>query len=207
MSTNLILKGTLKNVEVGVARTDESIAYSLANSTEQTKSYHQVSAGSTLEIELDTEADFVLIKSTKTIKLLTDSDASARSVTFTAATSDLLTFPSNPRWWTGKAVTLTTTGTLPAGLSLNTTYYLISKGLLTAELASSLSNAEADTPVDITNTGSGTHTITEVDDSYSDDIDQAAQGTMFMIAGSNAKRLFIKNSSSETAEVRVLTYF
>lgn len=59
----------------------------------------------------------------------------------------------------GQAVTLTTTGTLPAGLSTGTTYYIIAVSDAVYKLASTLANALAGTAVDITDTGSGTHTI------------------------------------------------
>lgn len=58
------------------------------------------------------------------------------------------------------AVTLTTTGTLPAGLSLNTTYFIIKVTSNTFKLATSVVNANAGTFVTISGTGIGTHTIT-----------------------------------------------
>ena len=53
----------------------------------------------------------------------------------------------------------TTTGTLPAGLSLATNYYAIYQTDLTMEVASSYANAVAGTAIDITDAGTGTHTI------------------------------------------------
>ncbi len=58
------------------------------------------------------------------------------------------------------AVTLSTTGTLPAGLVAATTYYLIYVSDTTFKLATTLVNADAGTAIDITDTGTGTHTIT-----------------------------------------------
>lgn len=58
-------------------------------------------------------------------------------------------------------VQLTTSGTLPTGLSLATNYYVIYVDSDNIMLASSKANAVADTPVDITAaSGGGTHTIT-----------------------------------------------
>jgi len=55
---------------------------------------------------------------------------------------------------------LTTTGTLPAGLSLATPYWLHGlSGTTTFKLATSQANALAGTAVDITDAGTGTHTI------------------------------------------------
>ncbi len=66
----------------------------------------------------------------------------------------------------GDRVDLSTTGTLPAGLATSTDYYVIPYHFQTAgtvkpriSLATSLANAEAGTYIDITNTGSGVHTV------------------------------------------------
>ena len=56
-------------------------------------------------------------------------------------------------------VQLTTTTTLPAGLALATDYYVIKVTDLTCQLATSYANAVAGTPIDITDAGTGTHTI------------------------------------------------
>jgi len=64
-----------------------------------------------------------------------------------------------------KVVQFTTTGTLPAGLSLATNYFITSNGSLTNTIfnvSTSLANAEAGTFVDITDTGTGTHTCTSI---------------------------------------------
>lgn len=61
---------------------------------------------------------------------------------------------------TGLLVTLTTTGTLPTGLNTGTNYYVIRVDADNYQLASSLANALAGTPVDITGAaGGGTHTV------------------------------------------------
>lgn len=61
----------------------------------------------------------------------------------------------------GQAVTLTTTGTLPAGLATSTTYYVTSiSGNESFKLSTTLYNADAGIEIDITDTGTGTHTIT-----------------------------------------------
>lgn len=84
--------------------------------------------------------------------------------TFTAdAGTDLCTWsstaniPSNIL--TGTRVRLTTTTTLPAGLSLATDYYVIKMSDTTFELATSYANAIAGTQVNITDAGTGTHTV------------------------------------------------
>ncbi len=88
-----------------------------------------------------------------------------RSATFTAdAGTDLMTYtsvtslPSNIL--TGTRVRLTTTTTLPAPLATATDYYVIRMSDGTFELATTYANAIAGTQIDITTTGTGTHTIT-----------------------------------------------
>lgn len=60
---------------------------------------------------------------------------------------------------TSRPITFTTTGTLPAGLTLNTTFFVIFVDVNTFKVASNLQNAFDETPVDITDVGTGTHTI------------------------------------------------
>jgi len=86
-----------------------------------------------------------------------------QSDTFTAdAGTDVCTWtstasiPSNVL--TGTRVRLTTTVTLPAGLSLATDYYVIKLSDTTFSLATSYANAVAGTAINITDAGTGTHT-------------------------------------------------
>jgi hypothetical protein len=60
---------------------------------------------------------------------------------------------------TGDAVRITTAGTLPGGLAINTTYYIIKVNANDFKLATSAVNAAGGTAIDITNTGSGLQTI------------------------------------------------
>jgi len=82
--------------------------------------------------------------------------------TFTAdATDDFLTLTAKIKGLRhGNRFQLTTTDTLPAGLSLSTNYYWIELTHDTGQVASSYVNALAHTAIDITDTGTGTHTIT-----------------------------------------------
>jgi hypothetical protein len=85
------------------------------------------------------------------------------SQTFTAATSDIITVASTTLLPTGTPIQVSTTTTLPAGLAASTTYYVINLSGTTFKLATSRANALAGTPVvDITSTGSGTHTMSLV---------------------------------------------
>lgn len=88
--------------------------------------------------------------------------------TFTAdAGTDICTASGNLESgglaYDGMAVTFTTSGTLPAGLAINTIYYLIRVTDSTFKVATSYKNSAgsaAGTAINITDAGSGTHTVT-----------------------------------------------
>lgn len=88
----------------------------------------------------------------------------ASTFTATAATDVCtLTGPTTHNQVTGDGpVQLTTTTTLPAGLSLATNYWLIVVDASNVKLATSRANALAGTAVNITDAGTGTHTMTTV---------------------------------------------
>jgi hypothetical protein len=88
-----------------------------------------------------------------------------QSDTFTAdASTDICTWtstaniPSNVL--TGTRVRLTTTTTLPAGLATATDYYVIRLSDTTFKLATSYANSLVPTAINITDAGTGTHTVT-----------------------------------------------
>lgn len=84
-----------------------------------------------------------------------------KTANFTAATTDVIT--SNAHGLKdGDMVVLTTTGTLPAGLAIGTVYYVIQAATNTFKLAATANGM----PVDITDTGTGTHTFTMHDVGY-----------------------------------------
>jgi hypothetical protein len=100
---------------------------------------------------------------TTTSAQATTNTISTRTATFTAATSDICTYtsttslPSN--LLTGTRVRVSTTTTLPAPLVAATDYYLIRLNNDTFELATTYANAIAGTQIDLTTTGTGTHTL------------------------------------------------
>ena len=63
---------------------------------------------------------------------------------------------------TATCVQLTTTGTLPAGLSLTTNYFINKLSSTTFELCTTIANANAGTQIDITDAGTGVHTVATV---------------------------------------------
>jgi len=101
---------------------------------------------------------------TTTSAQATTNTISTRTATFTAdAGTDIMTYtsvtslPSN--LLTGTRVRCTTTTTLPAPLATGTDYYLIKVTDGTYKLATSYANAIAGTAINITDAGTGTHTL------------------------------------------------
>lgn len=82
--------------------------------------------------------------------------------TFTAANaSELFTAVAHGLQTGDGPIQLTTTTTLPAGLSLATDYYVIRVDADTFRLATSFANALAGSYVSITTDGTGTHTLSD----------------------------------------------
>lgn len=84
--------------------------------------------------------------------------ASIGNPTITIAAPAVVTL-SGHNLQTGDQVYLTTTGALPTGLSINTTYYAIRIDANTFNLATSRANAYAATKITTSGTQSGTHTL------------------------------------------------
>lgn len=102
---------------------------------------------------------FYRVTSTTTITSQSMTNTLSAFSTFTAdAGSDVCTH-SNINLMPYTRVQLTTTTTLPAGLSLATDYYVIKVTDLTCKFATSYANAVAGTAINITDAGTGTHTI------------------------------------------------
>lgn len=93
---------------------------------------------------------------------------------FTAATSDICTKTAHGMKTGLKVQVSNSGGALPAGLAALTDYWVIYLSANTFSLASSLANAIAGTAVDITDTGTGTHTVAPI----------AISGGKFLLQGS-----------------------
>lgn len=78
--------------------------------------------------------------------------------TITNATPAVVT-QTGSRLVTGDAVYLTTTGTLPTGLTANTIYYAVAIDNNTFNLATTRANAYAGTKIATSSAGSGTHSL------------------------------------------------
>jgi hypothetical protein len=119
----------------------------------------------------------------------TTNTISTRTATFTAdAGTDIMTYtsttsiPSN--LLTGTRCRCTTSGTLPAGLATATDYYLIKVSDTTYKLATSYANAIAGTQINITDAGTGTHTLNWLLPRYTN-----GAGVQAIIFNSNATAL------------------
>lgn len=129
---------------------------------------HAVTAAATVApctLSLVDVIGFYRVTSVTTTSAQATTNTLGQSDTFTAdAGTDLCTWtstaniPSNIL--TGTRVRLTTTTTLPAGLATATDYYVIKMSDTTFELATSYANAIAGTQINITDAGTGTHTVT-----------------------------------------------
>lgn len=85
--------------------------------------------------------------------------SSKGAVTITSANPGVVTLTGHG-FSTGACIELTTTGTLPTNLSVNTNYYVIYVGVDTFRLATSVANAIAGTAIDTSGgSPSGTHTL------------------------------------------------
>lgn len=74
-------------------------------------------------------------------------------------TTDVITLSSTANYPTGTPVVFTSTTTVPAPLVADTIYYVINVSGTTIKVATTAANATAGTAVDLTSTGSGTHSI------------------------------------------------
>jgi hypothetical protein len=101
-------------------------------------------------------------------------DGIQSSYQFTAATTDLITTTTEHNFVNGTRVTVNNTGgSLPTGLFSGIQYRVINASRSTFNLCAETGynfDTKTGTPIDVANTGSGTHTITEQPLSYLDDL-------------------------------------
>ena len=98
---------------------------------------------------------------------------------------------------TGTAVTVSTTTTLPAGLAASTNYFLIKLSSTTFKLATTVALASAGTPIDITDAGTGTHTVTTVNPGTVNHIIEDPRTNRLFYQDSNARVWYRTSSESQ----------
>lgn len=111
---------------------------------------------SSAETEADANSCEEIVETANQDTAVSSIDLATDIITLSATDSPLLTYQRGDR------VEIVTTGTAPAGLATATDYYVIPvqfKGTPRIKLAASLDDAISGTAVDITDGGSGTHTI------------------------------------------------
>lgn len=128
---------------------------------------------------------------------------SLNTVTFTAdAGTDICTASGSiatDGFFTGAAVYFTTTGTLPAGLSLNTVYYLYKVTNTTFQVCTSYKNSAGSsggTVINITDAGTGTHTMNPVPVGTINWIINDDRGDVKWMLSSNGRVYFVLNGES-----------
>lgn len=77
------------------------------------------------------------------------------SFTMLGGSPNTLDTTTNHYFWNTQTIRLTTTGTLPTGLAINTTYYIINRTDTTIKLSATKNGTE----ITITGSGTGTHTM------------------------------------------------
>ncbi len=86
-------------------------------------------------------------------------ETSANVVSEVNLTANTVSIPTHG-WYTGTMGQLTTTGTLPTGVTTGTDYFLIKVDANTVKFATTYAHALAGTAIDLTGEGAGVHTFT-----------------------------------------------
>lgn len=133
-------------------------------------------------------------------------DGTSNVVTISTASPGVVTWPAGKKPAAGTAVKFTSTGTLPTGITSNTTYYVSTAGATAtaAQIADSQSHALAGTnSVNTSGSPSGVHTAWDVSDpigSYS----TTAQGNVPVAAAVSDGLIAIATDGGAAANVTVL---
>jgi len=121
------------------------------------------------------------------------------SLTFTAdADTNILTLSDSADFrgnYNAMAFTVSTTGTLPAGLSANTIYFAAELSSTTMKVCTTLKNLNNSTYVDITSAGNGIHTINWITPKEITGWTKNSQGRIFAI-DSNQKVWFSEDGGT-----------
>lgn len=196
--TSLKFTGRYQILRNNKASPDTDLSYTIDNVIDLNNgTYFTLSPGESTEFVLDIQANCILVTSDNAVTVATDTNSTSGVANFTvdSATDTLSTSAKDIFPYTTQTLTLTTTDTLPAPLTTGTTYYVISRGPNELMLATSSVNALSGTQIDITDTGSGVHTL-DLESSYTQCIDDYTQSTITLFTGANAQRVTIKNTSA-----------
>jgi small-conductance mechanosensitive channel len=201
MTTRLKFTGRYQILENNQATTDPiNLNYTISNVVDlHNGTYFSLDPGQSVEFSLSMQANCILVTSDNPVTVATDTNSESGVSNFTVDTATDLLFTARDVFpVTAQAVTLTTTGTLPAPLAVGTTYYAISMDTNELMLAASAADAKSGTEIDITDTGLGVHTL-DLASSYTQCIDDYTQSTISLFTGANAQRVTIKNNNGVRA--------
>ena len=151
-----------------------------------------VGLGMLKNVEIDT-----LVGSARVGKLPITVFHTAYSQTFTAdASTNVCTAAGGTLGQTHTAVVLTTTGTLPAGLATGTVYFIIKTAATTFKLATTIANADAGTAIDITDVGSGVHTVATVNPGTIRHYSRDPRTSTVFLMDSNGRAWFLEGGAT-----------
>lgn len=119
--------------------------------------------------------------------------------------TDQITVTASNEFVTGRKIQLTTTGTLPTGLSLATDYYIIVIDSTHIQLATSEANALFGTAINITGAGSGTNTGTGTLNTYTLGQHGGAQKHSHSLSATNAMANIAMAAGGVSTQNRVTT--
>jgi hypothetical protein len=207
MSTTFKYEARVLLLENNQTRVREDLKFQINNTVDlHNGTRYTIQNNSQTEIVLDDQANVILITSTQPVKVVTDSDDTDNLVQFSVDTaSDMVNTALDVFPYTTQPFTLTTEGTLPAPLSTDTTYYAISYSTNQFLIASSASDAQSGTQIDITSIGTGVSRVQFLD-SYDRGIREQAQSKQFLLTDVNAKRITIINDSGAPTSVKLYAY-
>lgn len=207
MTNRLSYVGRFQILSGNVPRINEELEYRISSVIDlHNGTRYAIDTGNSVEIVLSDPANCILITSDNPVKVTTDSNDITTPIQFSVDTAtNRLTTATDVFAYTTQPITLSTGGTLPDPLQVNTTYYAIGYSRNELLLAASESDAQAGTAIDITDTGMGTHSLNR-EDTYTRSIDEQAQSTQILLTSVNAKRITIRNTTGNQAIVKFYAY-
>lgn len=207
MTDRLKYTGRFQVLSGNVPRINEDLDYQINSVVDlHNGTRYAVPTNESVEITLSDTANCILITSDNPVKVTTDSNDNTSPVQFSVDTAtNRLTAASDIFAYTTQPITLTTGGTLPDPLATATTYYAIGYSSNELLLATSAANAQAGIAIDITDTGTGVHSLHR-EDTYTRSIDEQAQSTQILLTSVNAKRITIRNTTGNDAVVKFYAY-
>jgi len=170
-SFQIVASGNIENyITFNNVRMKINTALSIMDTAEYPKGYLVLTMNNCLVemtegdrfLEMDESHDTLLIANDTFSNKTGENDEDSTTSNFTANDStDIITYGAAFNPITGCRVRVSTSVTLPGGLSADTDYWLIRLSNTTGKLATSYDNALSGSAINISSTGTGTHTLTK----------------------------------------------